>query len=151
MTSEVIALIRARTYNLGITTSEGVAMRFVVPVVLLLVAVIHALPAVGVLGAARLEALYGITVRESNLTVLLRHRALLFGLLAAFLAYAAFHPALHRLALVAGMVSVVSFLVIALQADQVNASLATVVRADLLALVLLVVGGVAHSWHPAEA
>jgi hypothetical protein len=121
------------------------AMRFVVPSVLLLVAAIHALPVMGVVGAVKLSQLYGITVQDPNLEVLLRHRAVLFGLLAAFLAYAAVRPELHRLALVAGLVSVVSFLLLAQSASALNAAVANVVRADWVALVLLVVGAAVHA------
>lgn len=119
-------------------------MRFVVPAVLILVAVIHALPVLGVLGAAKLSQLYGITVQDPNLELLLRHRAVLFGLLAALLAYAAIRPELQRLALVIGSVSIASFLVLARLSGSYNDALATVVRADWLALALLLVGAVAH-------
>lgn len=138
-------------YNPFVFSNERLGMRWVVPVVLLLVAFIHVLPLIGVLGAARLEALYGIPVQEPNLAVLLRHRAVLFGLLAAFLAFAAFHPPLHRLALVAGWASVVSFLVLAHLEGPVNAALTTVVRADALALGLLVLGTAVHVWRPPPA
>jgi hypothetical protein len=120
------------------------AMRFVVPTILILVAIIHALPILGVLGAAKLTELYGITVRDPNLELLLRHRAVLFGLLAAFLACAAVRPELHRLALVAGFVSVMSFLFLAQPVGSLNTALITVVRADWIALTLLVVGAVCH-------
>ncbi|MFM8769618.1 MAG: phosphopantetheine adenylyltransferase [Rubrivivax sp.] len=119
-------------------------MRHVVPAVLLIVALIHALPLAGVLGAAKLSSLYGITVQDPNLEILMRHRAVLFGLLAAFLAYAAFHRPLHGTALVAAGVSVVSFLVLAALAGTYNAALSTVVKADIVALVLLVLGTVVH-------
>jgi hypothetical protein len=126
-------------------------MRFVVPAVLLLVALIHALPLVGVLGAAKLTQLYGIDVQDPTLEILLRHRAVLFGLLAAFLAYAAIRPELHRLALIAGFISVASFLVLARLSSAYNPELSTVVRADWLALVLLAAGAVAHRWPLAKA
>ncbi len=126
-------------------------MRFVVPAVLLLVALIHALPLVGVLGAAKLTQLYGVDVQDPTLEILLRHRAVLFGLLAAFLAYAAFRPELHRLALIAGFISVASFLVLARLASAYNPELSTVVRADWLALVLLAAGAVAHQWPLAKS
>jgi hypothetical protein len=115
-------------------------MRFVVPAVLLLVATIHALPVVGVLGPAKLSKLYGFPVTDGSLELVLRHRAVLFGLLAAFLAYAAFKPELHRLALVAGLVSVASFLVLAAMVSSYSQQLATVVRVDWVALVLLSLG-----------
>jgi hypothetical protein len=126
-------------------------MRFVVPAVLLIVALIHALPLVGVMGAAKLTQLYGIDVRDPTLELLLRHRAVLFGLLAAFLAYAAIRPELHRLALVAGFISVASFLVLARLSSAYNPELSTVVRADWLALALLAAGAVAHQWPLAKS
>jgi len=125
-------------------------MRFVVPAVLLIVALIHALPLVGVMGAAKLTQLYGIDVHDPTLELLLRHRAVLFGLLAAFLAYAAIRPELHRLALVAGFISVASFLVLARLSSAYNPELSTVVRADWLALALLAAGAVAHQWPLAK-
>ncbi len=123
-------------------------MRFVVPAVLLVVALIHVLPVVGVLDAARVSRLYGITVQDTNLEILMRHRAALFGLLAAFLAYAAFHPDLHGIALVGAGVSVGAFVVLAILVGNTNAALAMVVKADLLALVLLAVGAIAHRLTP---
>jgi len=126
-------------------------MLFVVPAVLLIVALIHALPLVGVMGAAKLTQLYGVDVQDPTLEILLRHRAVLFGLLAAFLAYAAFRPELHRLALIAGFISVASFLVLARLASAYNPELSTVVRADWLALVLLAAGAVAHQWPLAKS
>jgi hypothetical protein len=119
-------------------------MRFVVPAVLLVVAAIHALPVIGILGANQLSRLYGLPVNDANLELVLRHRALLFGLLAAFLGYAAFKPELHRLALIAGVASVSSFLVLAALVGPYNQAIATVVRVDWVALALLVVAAVVH-------
>lgn len=126
-------------------------MRFVVPAVLLVVAVIHLLPLIGVAGASRLAALYGISVQEPNLEILLRHRAVLFGMLAAFLAFAAFRPALHGMGLLAGLLSVASYLLVAWRVGGYNAALATVVRVDIVALALLVVGAAMHVFFRADA
>jgi hypothetical protein len=52
----------------------------------LVVAIIHLLPVSGVFGAKRLAALYGISFNDPNQAILMRHRAVLFGLLGAFLA-----------------------------------------------------------------
>jgi len=123
-------------------------MRYVVPAALLLVALIHAMPLIGVVSATKLEALYGITVRDSNLELLLRHRAVLFGLLAAFLAYAAFDPLLHRLALIAALASVIAFLLLAWQIDGYNAAISRVVLADLVALAALIVAAVVRALSP---
>lgn len=112
-------------------------MRWIVPGVLVLVAVIHALPLAGVLGAGKLLQLYGVPVSDPTIELLLRHRAVLFGLLAALLAYAALRPELHRLALWAGLASVVSFLVLWGAVPGTHSALALVARVDIAALVLL--------------
>lgn len=119
-------------------------MKLLVPIALGLVALLHALPLAGVLGAARLSTLYGVDARDPTLELLLRHRAVLFGLLAALLAWAAWQPALRGLGLIAGLVSVASFLLLALQAGTLTAPVATVFKLDVAALVLLVIAGIVH-------
>lgn len=120
--------------------------RLVVTVALLVAAVIHLVPLVGVLGAARLEALYGLPVTDPNLAILMRHRAVLFGLLGAFLAIAAFRPALQGAAFVAGFVSVVSFLGLAWSTGGYNEPVGRIVTADVVTLVGLTAGAVAFRW-----
>lgn len=118
-------------------------MRHIVTIALLLVGIIHLLPLAGVLGAMRLAGLYGIAIEEPNLEILMRHRAVLFGLLGAFFCYAAFRTPQQALALVAGFISVGSFLLLSWIVGGSNAELARVFVADVLALALLVAGGAA--------
>jgi len=106
---------------------------------LALAGIIHLLPLPGVLGAGQLARLYGVAADDPNAVILLQHRALLFGLLGVLLIAAAFRPELRAVALVAGLVSTVSFLVIAWGVGGYNALVARVVFADLLAAVLLLV------------
>src|SRR5262245_14597795 len=115
------------------TTGESVVRR-VVSAMLLVVAVIHVLPLPGVLGADQLARLYGIPVAEPNLAILLRHRAILFGLLGFLLAAAAFIRSLQPIAFVAGFISVVSFLVIAWHTGGYNEQVGRVFVADVVAL-----------------
>lgn len=115
-------------------------MRHLVSVMLVLVAVIHLLPLSGVLGPARLSALYGITFDEPNIAILMRHRAVLFGLLGAFLLVAAFRPELQTAAFIAGFVSVGSFMYLAWSVGSYNTHIARVFAADIGALVCLVIG-----------
>lgn len=119
-------------------------MQRLVTAMLLVVAVIHWLPLAGVIGAERLATLYGIAVAEPGVELLLRHRAILFGLLAAFLSVAAFDPAWQPLALAAGAISVVSFLLLAAAMPSLGGALQRVVLADWVALACLAVGSVAR-------
>lgn len=113
---------------------------------LLVVSVIHLLPVVGVLGGAQLEALYGRAPDDPTVALLLRHRAVLFGILGVLLAIGALVPSQQRLAIGAGAVSVVSFLVLAAVTPQHDAAIARVVRADWIALACLAVAAGLRAW-----
>ena len=119
-------------------------MQKVLTRLLILVAIIHLLPLSGVLGIERLAALYGITFNEPNLEILMRHRAVLFGLFGAFILYAAFTPRLQLLAIIAGFVSVLSFMFLAWSVGDYNESIQKVVIADVVALIALVGSGVIY-------
>lgn len=111
---------------------------------LTIVGIIHLLPLPGVLSVSRLQALYGVTITDPNLEILMRHRAVLFGILGAFLIYAAFRPGLQLAALIAGAVSVISFLVIAGIVGGYNTGIARVVTADIVAVACLLIGAFAY-------
>lgn len=104
---------------------------------LIVAGIIHLLPISGLLGAERLAALYGLSFSEPNLLILMRHRAVLFGLLGALLVWAAFRPSLQPAAMLGGLVSVLSFLLLAWLTPGYNAALRKVVIADWVALVCL--------------
>ena len=112
-------------------------MQKTIDVLLIVVGIIHLLPLGGVLGAERLAALYGLSFEEPNLAILMRHRAILFGILGLFFVYAAFQPALQPLAFVAGFISVISFLGIAWSVGGYNEAIRKVILADLLAAACL--------------
>ncbi len=113
-------------------------MKLFVSAALIVAGVIHLLPLSGLAGAERLAGLYGVAIEDSNLAILMRHRAILFGMLGALLVYAAFRADLQPLALAAGFVSAGSFLAIALATGDLNEALERVLIADVVALACLV-------------
>lgn len=107
-------------------------------------ALIHALPVVGALGPTQVAKMYDVTVDGPDLTVLLVHRAVLFGLLAAALVLAIFYED-ARLYVIGGvLVSDIAFLAIVARHRGINASMRRVVRADVVSVALLLVAGVAE-------
>lgn len=115
-------------------------MTYFVTLSLLLLGVIHLLPAIGVSGNDCLLSLYGIAIDDPNVSILMRHRAVLFGLLGAFLVVAAFVPALQLLAFIAAFISLASFLCVAWSVGGYNTKLGRVARIDIAAVAILVVG-----------
>lgn len=119
-------------------------MNRLIAVLLLVAGIIHLLPLAGVLGGERLNALYGLALDEPNPQILMRHRAVLFGLLGALLVAAAFVPGLRTLALLGGLISVVSFLLLTWHAPLYNEAFRRVVVADWVALACLLPAMVLH-------
>ncbi|NVJ97868.1 MAG: phosphopantetheine adenylyltransferase [Alphaproteobacteria bacterium] len=105
----------------------------------LLVGLINFIPILGVTGRAKLEALYGASFSSADLLLLMQHRALLLGIVGAFLLVAAFHPAFRPMAAIAGMASMVGFDVLYLIVPGVSGRLAGVATIDAVAVVLLAV------------
>lgn len=122
-------------------------MRTLVPALLLFAALVNALPAIGALSAARLEALYGIPVAGPDLAILLRHRAVMFAIVAGLLVAGAFDPGLRRVAIAAGLLSMVSFVAIALATEGHGAPLRRVVIADVAASAALVAAALLDGWQ----
>lgn len=122
-------------------------MSILIAAALLALGLIHLLPAIGMLSAARVAGLYGIAVDEPNLELLMRHRAVLFAWLGGFCVAAAFQPRWQGAALLAAGLSVLSFLVLAWSIGGLNAALLRVVRVDAVAAVLLAIGAGAWLWQ----
>ncbi|MFC4701316.1 hypothetical protein ACFO4O_14190 [Glaciecola siphonariae] len=114
-------------------------MNKVITIGFLVVGIIHLIPVVGVLGIHKINDLYGLSIADQNLAILMRHRAVMFGLLGSFLCYAAFMKNLQIIALIAALISVVSFLLLSLFNPNYNQAIQKIVSADYLALAILCV------------
>jgi hypothetical protein len=121
-------------------------MKYVSVVALLISGLIHLLPVPGVMGAAALTRLYGIDVADANTSILLQHRALLFGVLGLLMLSAIAVPSLRLTVLAVALFSAASFIVVALWVGSYNATIARVVTVDVVASILLAAGLVAELW-----
>ncbi len=116
----------------------------IISAMLIIIGFIHLLPVMGVISSARLATLYDIDVTGRDLEILLRHRAVLFGILGSYFCYAAFKPASQPTALVFSGISIVSFLLLTATVGDFNAAIKRVVVADLIALACWVVAVVLY-------
>ncbi|MFN9726968.1 hypothetical protein [Acidovorax sp.] len=105
---------------------------------------IHVLPVAGLLGRPLLEGTYGVSLGEGHdLTILMQHRALLFGLLATACFVAVAIPGWRCPAGIATLISMLGFVLIAaLHAH--GPSIARVVWIDMGAAALMGLGLLLH-------
>ncbi|WP_037733112.1 hypothetical protein [Streptomyces megasporus] len=112
---------------------------------LLLVGAVNLLPGLVAFAPSRIATAYGVRVDgpgSADLTVLLRHRAVLLGLVGLALLCAAFVPSLRAVAVTAGAVSMGSFLLFAYSTPGLGGATMRVARIDVAALALLAVAAV---------
>ncbi|MGB0839282.1 MAG: hypothetical protein ACPGXL_04025 [Chitinophagales bacterium] len=103
--------------------------------------IINLLPALLVFLPNRIASSYGIDVPNANYELLLRHRAVLFGIVGGLMLYAAISQKYYDLAVVVGLVSMVSFVILVpLVSGDINAALKKVMYVDLVGIAILVVG-----------
>ncbi|MEM7412105.1 MAG: phosphopantetheine adenylyltransferase [Myxococcota bacterium] len=109
-----------------------------------LAGLINALPVVGVSGVSRLEGLYGIPFEGSDLEILMRHRAVMLGIVGGLLLAAARWPSLRPPAAVAGFASMLSYLFLVAWVGEPNPELARVAGVDVFAVAALGLAFWAH-------
>lgn len=87
-----------------------------------------------------LTQLYGIQIDSAELSLLLRHRAVLFGMVGSLLLAAAFLPRLRTQAGFAGLLSMVSSILLFVLTGAGSASLPRVALIDAVVCLVFIVG-----------
>ena len=106
---------------------------------LFLVGVINFLPIVGILSLDKINQAYGLSVDDNSLAILLRHRALLFGLIGGFVIYSVFKPQYQIASIVLAAISMLGYLYFFWFIGDSNPVLLKIAQADIVGIVLLIV------------
>ncbi len=119
-------------------------MKYLWTLLVLVAAAINLAPLLGAFAPERMTALYGVSLDDPNLQILMRHRAVLFGLVGGLLLVAAFRPPLRTLGYAAGFVSMLSFLLIAWRVGEYSAEIQRVILVDVIGIAALAGAGLVH-------
>ena len=114
-------------------------MRFAITAIFVLVGLMNFLPVAGVVSGDRLATMYAVELGSTDLVVLMRHRAVMLGLIGGLMIVAAFRPALRLTAAIVGLLSMLAFVVLAHLPDAVNSQIHRVALADLVGSLAMVV------------
>jgi hypothetical protein len=107
-------------------------MKKVCSILLIVVGLLNLIPVIGVLSAEQLTNMCGISITTPGLETLMRHRAVMLGLIGGFLLLAAFRSSLQIAAASMGLVSMSSFVVLACLSGDNGAQIDNVVIADIV-------------------
>jgi hypothetical protein len=119
-------------------------MRALWTVLVLVAAAINLAPSLGAVAPERMAASYGVDLGDPNLQILMRHRAVLFGLVGGLLAAAAFHPPLRTVGYAVGFASMLSFPIVAWLVGGYGAEIRRVARIDAVGVAALTGAAVVH-------
>lgn len=117
---------------------------------MILAGAINLLPVFGMLSAARVQRLYDVAFAGPDVAILLRHRALLFGIVGALLIAGALRTELRLAAVLAGLASMAGFLVFAALEGGYNEALRRVVLIDIIGIAALALGYALLTFGPAR-
>jgi hypothetical protein len=113
---------------------------------------VQLVPIIGAIHPPWLERLYGVVATDDTTILLLRHRAFLLGFVGCLLIAGAFWRPWLGAALVVGLASKLSYLLLYLITSQPTASAAHVAKVDVVTATLLIVAAAfalrEHSWIP---
>lgn len=115
-------------------------MRYLTPMLFLVAGIINIVPVSGALSGGQLDKLYQIGATGTDIELLMRHRAFLFGIVGAMIISAAFIPSLRIVATVAGLVSMLSFIALVFATKNSNPNLVQIAWIDIGATIVLLLG-----------
>lgn len=112
-------------------------MKFLWIALVVVAALINLAPVLGSFSTERMTAAYGVSLDGADLQILMRHRAVLFGIVGGLLAAAIFHTPIRAAAYVVGFLSMASFLVLAWRVGDYGPSIRRVMIVDAVGLTAL--------------
>ena len=123
-------------------------MELVFRICLFVAGIINIVPSVLAFIPSKITKSYGIEIPDSNYELLLRHRAVLFGIIGGIMIYAAITKKNYSLAVLIGSVSMISFLVLYMLANgEINPELYRIMRIDVIGLIILWIGYSLFKWR----
>jgi hypothetical protein len=120
-------------------------MELILRIALFLTSIVNILPTLGAFLPSKMKDAYGIDMSDANFELLLRHRAVLFGIVGGFMLYAAITKNYLSVASIIGLISMISFLILYfISTGHINEPLKKVMKIDAVAAILLLIAYLAY-------
>jgi heme A synthase len=116
-------------------------MELLFRIALFISGIINILPSLLAFLPDKISKSYGIEIPNSNYELLIRHRAILFGIIGGLMIYSALVKKHYELSTIAGLVSMTSFIILYfIIGKDINQELKKVMMIDVVATVILSIG-----------
>ena len=115
-------------------------MEILFRITLFIAGAINLLPFILAFLPQKISKSYGIAVPDVNYELLLRHRAVLFGIVGGLMIYSAITKKIYAISVSIGLISMVSFVILYFLLNGINKELEKVMKADVVAIILLLTG-----------
>lgn len=112
--------------------------------ILLITGLIHLLPFSFLFFTEQMQKNYGVDMSDANLQLLLRHRAVFFGLIGFGLIFSAIKKSYYGWASTIGLISMVSFIVLFYEIGGINHQLRSVMLIDVYVSIALFLTAVVY-------
>jgi len=116
-------------------------MELIFRITLFIAGLINLLPALLAFLPDKISNSYGIDIPNSNYELLLRHRAILFGIIGGLMIFSAIVKKHYEISTIAGLISMLSFILLYFLIDKgINSELKKVMMIDIVATAILCMG-----------
>ncbi len=119
-------------------------MELIYRITLFITGIINLMPSLLAFLPNKISESYGIEIPNANYELLLRHRAILFGIIGGLMIFSAITKQYYETSTIAGLISMASFILLYFLIDKdINAQLKKVMLVDMVATAILLVGFIA--------
>lgn len=121
-------------------------MELIYRITLLIAGIVNLLPSMLTFLPDKISKSYGIEIPNLNYELLLRHRAVLFGIIGGLMIFSAITKKYYEISTIAGLISMTSFVLLYfLIGKGINAELNKVMIIDIVAIAILLIGFILYT------
>ena len=115
-------------------------MEIIFRITLFITGTVNFLPAILAFFPEKISNAYGIEIPNADLELLLRHRAILFGIVGGLMIYSSVSKKYYSVSVTVGLISMISFIILYFLMNGISTDLGKIMKIDLAAVLLLSFG-----------
>lgn len=94
---------------------------------------------------SKISKSYGVEVSNVNYQLIIRHRAVFFGIIGGLIIFSAITKKYYEISTIAGLISMMSFIIMYFLIGNINNELSKVMIIDVIATIILLIVATIHT------